>query len=245
MRIRIALRKSTVRPWPSVSRPSSSTWSSTSKTSGCAFSTSSSRTTRVRAPAHRLGQLPALLVADVAGRGADQARDRVLLAVLAHVDPDHGVLVVEEEVGQRLGELGLADAGGAEEEERAGRAVRVGDARAAAPHGVGDGLHGGRLADQPAAQLLLHPQQLGALALEQPAGRDAGPGGDHVGHVVRADLLLDHRLGGVLVGGALLGLRQLGFGGRDLRVHQLGGALELAVALGTFRPRCAGRRGAP
>ena len=39
------LRKSTVRPWPSVSRPSSRTWSSTLKTSRWAFSISSSRTT--------------------------------------------------------------------------------------------------------------------------------------------------------------------------------------------------------
>ncbi|MCY1231061.1 hypothetical protein D9M72_434970 [compost metagenome] len=37
--------KSTVRPWPSVRRPSSSTCSSTLKTSGWAFSTSSSSTT--------------------------------------------------------------------------------------------------------------------------------------------------------------------------------------------------------
>jgi hypothetical protein len=37
--------KSTVRPWPSVSRPSSMTWSSTLKTSVCAFSSSSSSTT--------------------------------------------------------------------------------------------------------------------------------------------------------------------------------------------------------
>ena len=43
--IRIALRKSTVRPWPSVRRPSSSTCSSTLKTSEWAFSISSSRTT--------------------------------------------------------------------------------------------------------------------------------------------------------------------------------------------------------
>ncbi len=39
------LRKSTVRPWPSVSRPSSSTWSRTLKTSRWAFSISSSRMT--------------------------------------------------------------------------------------------------------------------------------------------------------------------------------------------------------
>ena len=44
---------------------------------------------RVRAPAHGLGELAALLVADVAGRGADEARDGELLAVLAHVDADH------------------------------------------------------------------------------------------------------------------------------------------------------------
>ena len=37
--------KSTVRPWPSVRRPSSITCSSTLKTSVCAFSISSSRTT--------------------------------------------------------------------------------------------------------------------------------------------------------------------------------------------------------
>jgi hypothetical protein len=36
----------------------------------------------------------------------------VLLAVLAHVDAHHGALVVEEELGERLGQLGLADAGG-------------------------------------------------------------------------------------------------------------------------------------
>ena len=41
----IVLRKSTVRPWASVSRPSSSSCSSTFSTSGWAFSTSSNSTT--------------------------------------------------------------------------------------------------------------------------------------------------------------------------------------------------------
>src|SRR5699024_8488285 len=45
VRMRIVERKSTVRPWPSVRRPSSSTCSSTSNTSWCAFSISSSSTT--------------------------------------------------------------------------------------------------------------------------------------------------------------------------------------------------------
>ena len=41
----MVLRKSTVRPCPSVSRPSSSTCRSTLNTSSCAFSTSSNSTT--------------------------------------------------------------------------------------------------------------------------------------------------------------------------------------------------------
>src|SRR5829696_6851477 len=97
VRISSVFRKSTVRPWPSVSRPSSSTWSRMSNTSGCAFSTSSSSTT------------------EYGRRRADQTRDRVLLGVLAHVDAHDRPLVVEEEVRQRLGELGLAYTGGTEE----------------------------------------------------------------------------------------------------------------------------------
>ena len=90
-----------------------------------------------------------------------------------------------------------------------------------------------RLADQPPAQLLLHAQQLLRLALQQPAGRDAGPGGDHVGDVVGADLLLDHGvLGGLLLG--LGGLLQLPLQVGDLAVQQLGGGVEVAVALGAF-----------
>src|SRR5690348_10877851 len=60
-----------------------------------------------------------LLVPDVAGRRADQPRHGVALLVLAHVDPDHRPLVVEQELGERPRELGLADARGPEEQERA------------------------------------------------------------------------------------------------------------------------------
>ena len=131
------LRKSTVRPWPSVMRPSSSTWSSTLKTSGCAFSISSNSTTRIRLAADGFGELAALLVADVARRRADQAGDAVFFHVFGHVDADHRALVIEQELGERLGQLGLADAGGAEEEERSDRPVLVLQAGAGAAHGVG------------------------------------------------------------------------------------------------------------
>ena len=70
-----------------------------------------------RLTADFLGQLAPLLIADVAGRRTKQPRDRVLLAVLAHVELNQRVLVAEEELRQRLGQLGLTDAGGTGEDE--------------------------------------------------------------------------------------------------------------------------------
>ena len=80
---------------------------------------------RVGIALHLLGELAAFFVADVAGRRADQLRDRVLLHVLRHVEADQRVIAAEEEIGQRARQLGLADAGRAEEHEAADRAVRV------------------------------------------------------------------------------------------------------------------------
>ena len=68
-----------------------------------------------------LGQAAAFLVADIAGRGADQAGDAVPLHELAHVDADHVVFVVEQELGQGLAEFGLADPGRPQEQERSQR----------------------------------------------------------------------------------------------------------------------------
>ena len=92
-------------------------------------------------------------------------RHRVLLHVLGHVDADHRPLVVEEEVGQRPGQLGLADAGGAEEQERADRPVRVGQAGAAAADGVGHRDDGLVLADDALVQHVLEADELVHLAL--------------------------------------------------------------------------------
>ena len=111
-------------------------------------------------------------------------------------------------------------------------------------NGVGDGLHGARLADHPAADLGLHPEQLGGLPLEQPPGGDAGPGGHDVGHVIRADLVLHHgrrrgdpgRAGSVRGGrtgrGACLGQLLLDRG--DLAVPQPGRALKIVIAFGAL-----------
>ena len=75
--------------------------------------------------AHRLGEVAPLVVAHVARRGADETRDGVFFHVLAHVDADHGLLGVEEKLGQGLGQFGLAHARGAHEDERADGPVGV------------------------------------------------------------------------------------------------------------------------
>src|SRR5207245_4609910 len=48
--------------------------------------------------AHRLGELAAFLIANVARRRTDEPGDRVLFHVLRHVDTHHGLLVVELQI---------------------------------------------------------------------------------------------------------------------------------------------------
>jgi len=142
---------------------------------------------RVGLPAHLFGQLAALLVADVAGRGADHPRDGVLLHVLGHVDADHAVLVAEQRLAQRLAQLGLADAGRTQEDERADRPVRVLEPRARAAHRLRDGLDGLLLPDHAPVQYLLEAQKPVGLALGHAADGDAGPGGHDLRDLLLAD----------------------------------------------------------
>jgi hypothetical protein len=61
----------------------------------------------------------------------------VLFHVLGHVDAYERLVVVKHKLGQGARELGLADAGGAQEHKRGNRAVGVGDAGARALDRVG------------------------------------------------------------------------------------------------------------
>ncbi len=105
-----------------------------------------------------------------------------------HVDAHQVLLGVEERLRQRLRELGLADAGGAEEEEGTDRPARVLDPRARAQHRVGDRLHRLVLADHALVQDLVEAQQLLALALDQPGDRNPGPARDDLGDLLLGDL---------------------------------------------------------
>ena len=134
--------------------------------------------------------------------------------------------VVEQEFGERLGQLGLADAGRAEEQEGAERAVRVLQARAGAADRGGHGLDRILLADHAGADQLLHLQQLLALAFHHPLDRNSGPAADDAGDVLVGDFLAQHRALGLRRGFGEL-LLQLG----NAPVLKLAGLGEIAVAL--------------
>ena len=142
-----------------------------------------------RLAAHLLGELATLVVADVAGRRADEAADRVLLLVLRHVEGDQRGLVAEQELGEGLGELGLTDARRAEEDERTGRTLRVLQARTGATDRLGDGLDGVLLADDPLVQLVFHAEELLGLFLGELVDGDAGPQREHLGDGFLIDLV--------------------------------------------------------
>ena len=178
-------------------------------------------------PAHRLGQRAALLVADIAGRRADQARDRVLLHVLRHVDADHRLLVVEQELGQRLAELGLADAGRAQEQERADRPVRVLQAGARAAHGVAD--RGDRLVLADHARCAASPSICSSLSRSPSSIRSTGtPVQRDTTWAMSLSVTSSWTISSAL---ACLGLGELALELRDLAVGDLAGARQVALAL--------------
>ena len=98
--------------------------------------------------------------------------------------------LAEQELGERPSELGLPHAGRAEEDERAGRALRVLDAGARAADRLGHGDDRLVLADDALVELLLHPDELLRLGFRELEDRDARPHGDHVGDLFLADLRL-------------------------------------------------------
>jgi len=181
---------------------------------------------------HGLGELAALVVADVARRRTDQTGHGMAFHVLGHVEAHHVLLGIEERGGQRLAELGLADAGRAEEDERTDRPIRVLEPGPGPQHGIGHGGDRLVLADHPFVQLIAQAQKFLALALQEPRDRNARPAGNDHGHIVRTDLLADHpNAAGLLGDGRFLGGQVLFQAGQSA-VTQFGGPVEVVVAFG-------------
>src|SRR5690606_28233233 len=73
----------------------------------------------VRTTAHILGELPGIVITDIARRRTDQLRYGMRLHVLRHIKTEESVFGTKEKLGQRAGELGLTDARRPEKHKRA------------------------------------------------------------------------------------------------------------------------------
>src|SRR5262249_45192719 len=104
---------------------------------------------------------------------------------LRHLQPDQRVFPTKELGGERLGQLGLADASGAHEEERADWTVGVLQARTRAADGTGDSADGLVLTDDALAQVILQVAQVLALSLEHLADGHPRPALDNPSNVFR------------------------------------------------------------
>ncbi len=90
----------------------------------------------IRTMTYHFGEVSSFFMTDVAWRRADELRHGVLLHKLGHIDADKGLVVIEEELGESLGKLGLSHSRRPKENKRADRTVRIGDAGAGTLDGV-------------------------------------------------------------------------------------------------------------
>ena len=116
----------------------------------------------------------------------------MLLHEFAHVDANHRRRIVEQESGERLRQLGLANARRAEEQERTERPVGVLQSGTRSTHRSRNSGDGGVLTDNRFSEDRLHLEELFALALEHLVDGNAGPAADDAGDVVRGHLFAQH-----------------------------------------------------
>ena len=148
----------------------------------------------VRAPAHRLGQAPALAIADIAGRRALERRDRVRLLELGHVDRDDVLLAAVERLGERERRLGLADAGRAAQHEDADRLHGIVEPRAIGLDALGDHLEAVALSDDAPVENVGEVEHGLDLVGDHLADRNARPVGHDGGDRLLVDMRVDHPL---------------------------------------------------
>ena len=142
----------------------------------------------VGAAADFFGELATLFVADVAWRRADEAGDVKLLHVFGHIELDEGILFPEDLFGEGFGQVGFADAGWTEEEERADGAFGVFEIGARAAKSFGEGLDRLGLADDAGLQIVAEGEEFGEIRLFHTGEGDARPFGDDMFYIFLADI---------------------------------------------------------
>ena len=136
-------------------------------------------------PAHRFGQLAALVVTHIARRCPDEPCHRVTFHILRHVKPQQRLLAAKPAFSQRAGQLGLAHAGGAQEQHGTDGPPRFPQTGAAAPDGSRHGGHRLGLTDHLGGQAAFQVGQPFPLGFPYPFRRHTAGFADHFGHIGR------------------------------------------------------------
>ena len=141
----------------------------------------------IRTFAQRSGELPLLLIADVAWRRSDQARHIVSLHELRHVQLDQRTLAAKHEFGQSLSTESLAHARWPQEDKGSDGTPGVFETCPCPPQGFGESTDCLLLSHHPLVQHFFHMEQLLRFLAGDAGHRDAGPHSHHLGDVVGGD----------------------------------------------------------
>jgi len=71
----------------------------------------------IRASANSFGQLTAFFITHITWRGTEEAGNSVLLMIFTHIHAHKRIFIIKQEFSQSLGQFGLANTGGADEDE--------------------------------------------------------------------------------------------------------------------------------
>ena len=149
-----------------------------------------------RGLADGIGEESALVVADIAGRRADEFGNGVLLGVFAHVETYEGDA---QFLRQHLADLGLAHAGRSDKEERRHGFPRLCESGLRHHHSAYHAVDGSILAIDFAGDASRQSLQFVVALRSKGLGIDATDIGEDVADDLLADLLITFRLGKTLL----------------------------------------------
>ena len=182
-----------------------------------------------RFSAYCLRELSAFIVAYVSWRCSDQSGDGELLHILAHVDPDHVIFIIEEACRQCSRQLRLTDTGRSEEQEGTDRTLGILDTGLGPKDRIRDLLYSFILSDDALMELCVKMKDFFPLTLCQFCDRNPRPLGDDPTDFVVGDLLMYH--GEVLSLDPRFRLLQSLLDLRQLAVLQLGSLFKIVIPL--------------
>src|SRR3990172_5344576 len=138
---------------------------------------------RVRFSPNCYCEMSTLFISHITRRCADKLCHRVFFHELRHVCADHRLLIIKQELCERLCEFSLSNTGWSHEYERAKRPIRVLDTGPRPAHCICYSRNGLILSDDTASQVFFYTQEFLNLALKNLCHRYACPLRHDLGYI--------------------------------------------------------------